>query len=500
MVKQIIKICEKPGLGRHVVANLDLTEGQIVLIEQPLIRGPAQITSPVCLGCLKSLNINTATECSKCGWPMCEDLKCLEDEWHRAECDWTANQRKLKVKIKNFDIPHPSYQSIIVIRCLYQKQNNPEIWTKLISLESHCANRRGGPKYEADKIWIADYLYRFFKLNPEEYPIDEILKVCGIVQVNGHEVPLTDPAYVAIYDIGSMLEHSCIPNCSKTFTSDGHLLIRTAGTAIKYKQNLSICYTDPLWGTPQRLAHLADTKYFVCKCSRCSDPTELGTYYSGVKCTFEDCMGYALPNVTLSSTDPFNVTWICNFCTTTADPEQVERCLAHIGKDMAAMNRRDPEHCRKFLDHYVSAGDLHPNHYYFIDIRLNLAQLYGQIEGQPLDKLSQEQLVNKRELCLKILKIADILFPAENRLRGSLMFEMHSVMAEEARRSNHDTNSLIEALLRSKYYLEQAENMLKHEPKEMPEGQMANQCKKNAMDLETLLKKLHDSAQLYQFD
>lgn len=175
----------------------------------------------------------------------------------------------------------------MVIRCLYQKQNNPETWAKLISLESHCANRRGGSKYETDKIWIADYLHRFFKLNPEEYPIDDILKVCGIVQVNGHEVPLTDPPYVAIYDIGSMLEHSCIPNCSKTFTSDGRLLLRTAGTGIKKEQSLSICYTDPLWGTPQRLAHLADTKYFVCKCPRCSDPTESGTFYSGVKCTFE---------------------------------------------------------------------------------------------------------------------------------------------------------------------------------------------------------------------
>lgn len=42
-------------------------------------------------------------------------------------------------------------------------------------------------------------------------------------------------------------------------------------------------------------------------------------------------------------------------------------------------------------------------------------------------------------------------------------------------------------------YLEKAENMLKYEPKELPEGQMAAQCKKNAIDLDLLLKKLHES-------
>lgn len=48
-------------------------------------------------------------------------------------------------------------------------------------------------------------------------------------------------------------------------------------------------------------------------------------------------------------------------------------------------------------------------------------------------------------------------------------------------------------LQRSKFYLEQAANLLKYEPKELPEGQMAAQCKNNAIDLDLLLKKLHES-------
>jgi len=36
---------------------------------------------------------------------------------------------------------------------------------------------------------------------------------------------------------------------------------------------------------------------------------------------------------------------------------------------------------------------------------------------------------------------------AECRIRGALMFELHAVMAEDARRSQHDTNAVMEALL-----------------------------------------------------
>lgn len=122
-------------------------------------------------------------------------------------------------------------------------------------------------------------------------------------------------------------------------------------------------------------------------------------------------MGYALPNIHSSTNDPFDVVWSCNFCSEVADPDRIEQCLLHVGKDMAAMNRQDANHCRMFLDHYVTAGDLHPNHYYFTEIRLNLAQLYGQLEGEPLDKLSREQLNHKRELCTKVLRIAEVLFP-----------------------------------------------------------------------------------------
>ena len=43
-------------------------------------------------------------------------------------------------------------------------------------------------------------------------------------------------------------------------------------------------YSDPMWATANRQTHLYETKYFHCKCPRCTDPSELGTEFSSLKC------------------------------------------------------------------------------------------------------------------------------------------------------------------------------------------------------------------------
>lgn len=43
-------------------------------------------------------------------------------------------------------------------------------------------------------------------------------------QINGHEVPLMEPEYLAVFDRISMVEHNCRANCNKSFTSDGQIV------------------------------------------------------------------------------------------------------------------------------------------------------------------------------------------------------------------------------------------------------------------------------------
>lgn len=110
------------------------------------------------------------------------------------------------------------------------------------------------------------------------------MKVTGIIQTNGHVVPLTTPPCVAIYYQASFLEHACRPNLSKSFTHKGEVIF-WAPNEIKAGEHLSISYTDVLWETTNRRYHLKQTKYFDCDCERCKDVTENGSYFSALKCT-----------------------------------------------------------------------------------------------------------------------------------------------------------------------------------------------------------------------
>ncbi|XP_044738650.1 SET domain-containing protein SmydA-8-like [Chrysoperla carnea] len=489
-----IKICEDAVLGRYLAATRPIKAGDVVFKESPLVKGPAQITGPICLGCGKEITgPDDSVPCSKCGWPMCKDGdNCENSETHKAECTFTQ-KRGFKVSIQNFASPHPSYQCLTILRCLYLRDHEPEKWEKLIKLESHNKIRVNTEQYERDCV-SAKFIQKFFKLE-KEFTEDEILKVAGIVQVNGHEVPLTEPAHIAIYEACSMLEHDCRANCCKSFSSTGDVLV-IAGQDIKADEHISICYVDPLWGTANRRHFLLETKYFKCNCARCNDPTEFGTMFNAIKCKEKDCEGYLLPKTFIEQKDTEDEPkWYCSKCFRSQDGASIHKLMDHIGKDLEAMEKGDVESCQKFLEHYGKY--LHSNHYYMTDVRLALAQLIGQKTKNGLTEVPDELLDDKAKLCQKVNKLIKILAPAEFRIQGMLLFELHAAVAEIGRRratkGQVGPETLEAMLLESKNILAEAIELLKHEPDIMPEGKIKLQARKNLADLEKLIRTLHQN-------
>ncbi|GLV35060.1 SET and MYND domain containing arthropod-specific member 1 [Carabus blaptoides fortunei] len=486
------KIGENDILGRYLVATRPIKAGEIILKEQPLIWGPSQITAPVCLGCGKILQQNFCIACRKCGWPMCSE-KCQESKAHFPECVYTQ-QKGSRIVVSNFVFPHPNYQCLTILRILFQKENDAKLWEKLMKLESHCKERKETEKYENDRVSVAQFIRKFFKLE-EKFTEEEILRICGILQVNGHEIPLTEPPYVAIYEQTSMFEHNCKANCCKSFTSDGEILI-TAGVPIEFGEHLNICYTDSLWGTSNRRHYLAETKFFNCMCARCSDPTEFGTYFSAVKCQNIDCKGYVLPDSFL--VDPkkdYDQTWKCNICDKKLTSNAIQNIMDRIGRDLNAMQKGDWKSCQIFLDYYQKL--LHHNHYYLTDVRLALGQLIGQHTEDGLNSIPEDAVDLKMKLCAQVTELVKILNPAEVRVRGTLLFELHAAVAEMAKRratsGEADSTELRAMLLHSKAILEEAVELLKHEPAELPEGKIHLQAMKNLTEMENLLRQVHIS-------
>lgn len=91
IIEDVFQVLKDPILGRYLVATRDIKPGEVILQEIPLIKGPSQITAPVCLGCYRLIASDHHTPCMKCGWPMCAVL-CAQYRDHIPECTYTANK------------------------------------------------------------------------------------------------------------------------------------------------------------------------------------------------------------------------------------------------------------------------------------------------------------------------------------------------------------------------------------------------------------------------
>ena len=80
-----------------------------------------------------------------------------------------------------------------------------------------------------------------------------------------------------------MINHDCVPNARIVFDQEGHLTLKAKKT-ISQGEAITITYVPALLNTPARLSKLKNSKFFVCKCQLCCDPTENGTFLSALVC------------------------------------------------------------------------------------------------------------------------------------------------------------------------------------------------------------------------
>ncbi|XP_055693505.1 SET domain-containing protein SmydA-8-like [Lutzomyia longipalpis] len=478
----VYRICHDGTIGRFLVATRNIKFGDVVLKEAPLVVGPSQLTAPVCLGCLQEVNERTMIKCAKCGWPMCSK-DCQEAPNHAEECKLSAARGG--VTIEHFVAPHPIYQCILTLRCLLMEQSCPEKWEKISQLESHNDRRKDSQQWLSDREYVAKFIPKFFKI-PERWKEEEIMRILGIVYINGHEVPLTDPAYVAIYATASFFEHCCCANVAKSFTDSGDVVFWAARN-IKKDEHLSICYTDALWGTQARQEHLQQTKMFSCNCYRCMDVTELGTNFSAIKCeAFREagapgCDGLLLPEGPLA----WSKEWMCRKCQRKITCKHIEELVEKAGHDAVEM-KESLRGCQEFLRKYEKI--LSPNHFIMCDVKCVMGQKIGEGNPQELQNIPMDMLEMKGKLCNEMLELFALLAPAENRSHGCMHFELHAALAEMARRGAECGIDCKDILEKSLWHAQKATQWLEKEPSVLVEGKICAQAKINVNSLKIVLK------------
>jgi hypothetical protein len=126
------------------------------------------------------------------------------------------------------------------------------------------------------------------------------------------------------------------------------------------------------------------------------------------------CDGYLLPeNSLLEETDLEKATWRCGRCSASEPTTRVMSALERVGTELSRMPKGDQRACNRFLEQF--APELHPNHYYLTDVRLALAQLYGQTSDVGLPGISDQDLAHKVSLCRQLLTLVNSLAPGKLR-------------------------------------------------------------------------------------
>lgn len=239
-----------------------------------------------------------------------------------------------------------------------------------------------------------------------------------------------------MFEQASLFAHSCSPNCSWNIefnrkglivhksNPDIQIEVRTAAS-IKKGEMLTIFYSTryALFGTLKRIVLMEEIAHFQCKCTRCRDRTELGTFMSAVKC-LECDRDYLLPE------DPMQVQseWKClnSFCGRTLSVSKIVCRVCEIEdyveriKDLNLNIDQELKLLPAIADKY-SGTIVHENHYVLQEISMRIVQL--EIEGGIVndENVSQIRLPSLERFvmqCKYLLNIAHTLLSAMTGYTG----------------------------------------------------------------------------------
>lgn len=361
-------IATSPVFGRHWVAARNISAGEVLLEERPLVVGPKAGSSPVCLTCYAPAN---GRGCSACGWPACGP-RCERSPVHRlAECPLIAG---------HYDPDRTAVNCFVLpLRCLLLDDLYGGRRTAFWSLQSHIDARLNTPLYRAYTVNVASFvLDRLGLRSAGEHDDRSALEAAAVLDTNAFDVRRPGGRHFrAVYAEASMMAHSCTPNTKHVFVgdvTDGRPAIRVVATvAIARGHPVTATYTQTLWCTRDRRRHLLAAKCFECTCPRCDDPAELGTHLGSMACTECDA-----GRATITAVD----IWRCASCGRETDG--ADR-VAEANRYVSSLSKTNCGGFELFLEQVYAGAmrPLHTDHYTVVGVKYALAQLYGdRIAGQ----------------------------------------------------------------------------------------------------------------------
>ena len=349
------------------------------------------------MSCYTPITEKNFYKCLDCGWPMCS-RDCSLSKVHELECEILAKDQK-GIGVPSTLDSTPRYDLIMLLRGLLLKDTNPKAWESLVSMESHAEIWKSGN----DPFHHAAVRY-FTEVCDMNLDVDEIHRVRGAIMTNCLIFQSAKKSSLrGMYATIRLFNHSCVPNVHLSTNISGEIQVRAA---IRVEKNspLCICYTgtmEPLW---KRQKYLSEVYKFNCKCERCSDPTELGTYFSSPRCL--DCRSFMLP-----PGDGSVNSWVCEGCSYKYELVDVMQEVSEwtYRMDMNdVVNEKTPKQLEKEITRLNDAF----NEFHFVPLQFTQNLL------RVLKSPSYQHQKLRREIWESHLQVYNVLEPGLTRRRG----------------------------------------------------------------------------------
>ncbi|CAM9909254.1 unnamed protein product [Ectocarpus sp. 12 AP-2014] len=309
------KVTEDSVSGRCVIASRDLNAGELVLREPPFVKVVRRdCASRQCACCCQQVteqgkieaDVPFAVYCSRACRAQEDALRAAEANALGKLAGISAARdvdidllrmllRLLITRAKALGLRDPSGNSDSASRGVDEEGEGGTIgeglflrqqWHNLYALMHH--REAMAPEWISVVREAGEDLLHIL---PEwvRFDVEEVVQLACRVNVNAHGLRDDSGSNLVIgvgmFPLAAMINHACRPNCTFVYFG-GNLEVRTL-EPVSAGTELSVYYIDLLQSTAARRQELLTSKHFLCKCSRCENPSSIDDYLDGVCCT--DC-------------------------------------------------------------------------------------------------------------------------------------------------------------------------------------------------------------------
>ena len=192
-----------------------------------------------------------------------------------------------------------------------------------------------------------------------------------------------------------------------------------AQRGIKKGEEITTRYFDPWIGQPRRLLSIDKNWNYLCNCARCQDVTDLGTYFSAIKC--KSCT--EISNTSNESLDSDQLTssnvpdgyhlqndckqleslWSCNKCGEEKAIFELEHILStleeildEVKAKIISLKEKDASKLTKFIKRSfdVLHQYLHPNHFLIFHYKIWILELEISDKVRKIAGLEEAKIVD----------------------------------------------------------------------------------------------------------